>query len=84
MKVLKDYHISKDDIAPQTLYIAKDASIVAVIDDGFDFAIIALCAAHELETNLRTFQIYGTNEFIYEDNIQYLGTVGNRHIIEIL
>jgi hypothetical protein len=84
VKVLKDYHIAKDNIASQTLYITKNASIVAVADNDFDFTIVALCPAHELDTELRTFKVYSTYETIYEDNIQYLGTIGNQHIIEIL
>ena len=84
MKVLKNYHVVKDNIAPQTLYVTKNANIVAVVDDGPDFILVALCPAHEPDTDLRTFQVYSTYAIIYEDNIRYLGTVGNQHLVEIL
>ncbi len=84
MKVIKDYHIDKNKITPQTIYVTKEASIVSVADNGFDFALTAMCNAHEIATDLRTFKIYCTNETIYEDNIRYIGTVSDKHIIEIL
>jgi hypothetical protein len=84
LKVVKEYKLKKDLITPQSLYITKGAKIVSVTED-YDFVLFALCDYTEVNTELRTFQIYFTHANIYNDNIRYIGYCGNnQHIVEIL
>ena len=85
MKVIKDYRLKKDDITPQPLYITKGAEIVNILElDSLELALFVLCDKSESNTELRTFQVYDTWSTIYEDNIVYVGSIGTRHVIEIL
>ena len=85
MKVIKEYKLQKDTLTPQTLYITKGAEFVGVTDNGFDYVIFALCDYTEVNTELRTFQLFNTHSNIYENTIKYIGYCGtNQHIIEIL
>lgn len=85
MKILKEYRLKKVNFAEHTFYIHKNAEIAGVVDRDFDVAIIAVCDYPvSIETELHTFKIYCSNDIICEDNVKYIGCVGNQHVVEIL
>ena len=85
MKTIKDYRLKKDCVTTQTLYITSGAEIVNIVDLDFDVALIVVSTVPEVTTELRTFKLCDSHEYIYHDNIKYLGvTKDNQHVIEIL
>ena len=84
MRTIKEYHIDKDKIIPQTIYATKNAEVVNVVLTDFDLDIITLCDSTETSTDLRTFKICNVGEIIYDNNIRYVGNFGTQHVIEIL
>ena len=84
MKTIKEYRLKKDVITPQTFYITKGAEVVNAIDLDFDLALIVLCDATSIESDLRTFRVCSLYETIYDDNIKYICNFGTQHVVEIL
>lgn len=84
MKTLREYRLKKDIITPQTFYITRGADVVNLIDLDLDLSLIVLCDSVNSESDLRTFRVCSLYETIYDDNIKYIGSFGNQHVVEIL
>ena len=85
MKTIKEYRIKKDIITPQTVYITKGASVVKLLDLGYnELALFVLCDPLQNDSDLRTFKICSTHETLYTDAVCYIGTFDNQHVIELL
>ena len=83
MQKIKEYKLKKDVIAPQTIYVTKNAKVVNLVDLDYDLTLIVVCDALEQDNDLRTFKICDSYANIYEENITYIGNFGNQHVIEI-
>ena len=88
MKTIQEYRLDSLNIAPQTLYLPKDAEVVGVYGCVDGINLIVVITPNNIETTLRTFKICATLETLYIDSFKYIGSLrddfGAQHIIEII
>lgn len=88
MRVIKEYLLDKTCIIEQTIYLPKNAEVVAVQNTSHGLFLQAISDFTEPTTELRTFKICSADENVYADRILYIdnfeGPYGRKHVIEIL
>ena len=88
MKIIKEYLLENNTLAPQSIYLPKGAKIFSVRYAEKGLILYALSVSAELDVELRDFKICNTDEIFYCSNVEYLGYfdsgAGVQHVIELL
>lgn len=87
MLTIKEYLISDNNPATQTVYMSSGAVVFSAVEDGGTVILFALAESAVTSSELRSFEIHSTGDLFTAERVKhiitYKSSLGVRHLFEI-